>query len=315
MIAPASEPVPYRVAYSERVRQRLLALADVARERGDGEAFLAALREFHRRLGLYPQFGEPLLEASRCRRRQRLPVRPPLTTGGGPGGVSCRCVRPVRTHRVPRGALARLKLHARKRARAVSRGGGDGNVTSLPDRKGCAILAKATNAPPDTSPMPDKRAPDNLGNIIGGIVGLPLVLIFFVIWSPFLLLAAIVNLFSPEEPKPAAHAAAQTYAGAGTKRQRIPLSKGGFLLVAAGLFAVFVFLLNFKSGGGTSGVTHSDGGNSNAAYSTPVSAPVWVNGYRRQDGTYVSGHYPGPTHQLFCNLPCGARISSRKPVL
>jgi transcription antitermination factor NusG len=40
--APASGPVPYRVVYSERVRQRLLALADVACGRGDGEAYLAA---------------------------------------------------------------------------------------------------------------------------------------------------------------------------------------------------------------------------------------------------------------------------------
>ena len=56
----ASGPEPYRVIYSERVRQRLLALADMARERGDGNAFVAALKEFHRRLGLYPQFGEPL---------------------------------------------------------------------------------------------------------------------------------------------------------------------------------------------------------------------------------------------------------------
>jgi hypothetical protein len=61
----ATDPVPYRVVYSERVRQRLLALADVARERGDGEAFLAALKEFHRRLCLYPQFGEPLTELTR----------------------------------------------------------------------------------------------------------------------------------------------------------------------------------------------------------------------------------------------------------
>jgi hypothetical protein len=61
----ASGPTPYRVVYSERVRQRLLALADVARERGDGEAFVAALREFHRRLCLYPQFGEPLLDLAR----------------------------------------------------------------------------------------------------------------------------------------------------------------------------------------------------------------------------------------------------------
>jgi hypothetical protein len=60
--AAASEPVPYRVVYSERVRQRLLALADAARQRGDGEAFLAALKEFDRRLCLYPQFGEPLTD-------------------------------------------------------------------------------------------------------------------------------------------------------------------------------------------------------------------------------------------------------------
>jgi hypothetical protein len=58
----APGPVPYRVVYSERVRQRLLALADIARERGDGEAFVAALKEFHRRLCLYPQFGEPLID-------------------------------------------------------------------------------------------------------------------------------------------------------------------------------------------------------------------------------------------------------------
>ena len=62
MSTAAPEPVPYRVAYSERVRQRLLALADTARERGDGETFLTALKEFHRRLCLYPQFGEPLVD-------------------------------------------------------------------------------------------------------------------------------------------------------------------------------------------------------------------------------------------------------------
>jgi hypothetical protein len=59
---PASAPVPYQVGYSERVRRRLLALADAARERGDGAAFVAALREFHRRLCIYPQFGEPLID-------------------------------------------------------------------------------------------------------------------------------------------------------------------------------------------------------------------------------------------------------------
>jgi hypothetical protein len=54
--------MPYRVAYSERVRKRLLALADIARERGDGKAFIAAVKEIHRRLCLYPQFGEPLFD-------------------------------------------------------------------------------------------------------------------------------------------------------------------------------------------------------------------------------------------------------------
>jgi hypothetical protein len=62
MSSAGSGPVPYRVAYSERVRQRLLALADVARERGEGELFVTAVKEFDRRLRLYPQFGGPLIE-------------------------------------------------------------------------------------------------------------------------------------------------------------------------------------------------------------------------------------------------------------
>jgi hypothetical protein len=47
-------PPPYKVVYSNLVKQRLLVLSDLARERGDGAAFLAALKEFHRRLSLYP---------------------------------------------------------------------------------------------------------------------------------------------------------------------------------------------------------------------------------------------------------------------
>ena len=62
MSTAAPGPVPYRVVYSERVRQRLLALADVARERGDPDEFVAAVKEIHRRLCLYPQFGEPLFD-------------------------------------------------------------------------------------------------------------------------------------------------------------------------------------------------------------------------------------------------------------
>jgi hypothetical protein len=60
--AAASPPTPYRVEYSPTVRQRLLALADIARQRGDGEEFIAALKEFDRRLRIYPQFGEPLVD-------------------------------------------------------------------------------------------------------------------------------------------------------------------------------------------------------------------------------------------------------------
>jgi hypothetical protein len=62
MTTAAPAPAPYRVVYSQRVRQRLLGLADVARERGDGAAFVAALKEFHRRLRVYPQFGDPLID-------------------------------------------------------------------------------------------------------------------------------------------------------------------------------------------------------------------------------------------------------------
>jgi hypothetical protein len=58
-----TEPVAsYQVVYAERVRQHLLKLAEEAGRRGDGEAFLAALREFHHRLCVYPQFGDPLID-------------------------------------------------------------------------------------------------------------------------------------------------------------------------------------------------------------------------------------------------------------
>ena len=44
-MSPASPaPEPYKVVYAERVRRRLLSLAEVARDRGDGEAFVAALK-------------------------------------------------------------------------------------------------------------------------------------------------------------------------------------------------------------------------------------------------------------------------------
>jgi hypothetical protein len=54
--------MPYRVENSDRVRRLLRTLAHTTRQRGDGEDFLAALKEFDRRLHLYPQFGEPLVD-------------------------------------------------------------------------------------------------------------------------------------------------------------------------------------------------------------------------------------------------------------
>jgi hypothetical protein len=78
MSGTAEQPTPYAVSYSGRVRQRLLELADAARARGDGEAFLASLREFDRRLRVYPQFGDPLSDLSAEVGQVRLGVVPPL---------------------------------------------------------------------------------------------------------------------------------------------------------------------------------------------------------------------------------------------
>ena len=71
-------PPPYRVSYSVRVRERLVELAAVARARGDGEAFVSALLEFDRRLRVYPQFGDPLLDLLAEAGQVRLGTVPPL---------------------------------------------------------------------------------------------------------------------------------------------------------------------------------------------------------------------------------------------
>jgi hypothetical protein len=74
----SSGPLPYRVVYSERVRERVLRLADVARERGDSEAFIGALRELHRRLSIYPQFGEPLMDLTHESGQVWIGIVPPI---------------------------------------------------------------------------------------------------------------------------------------------------------------------------------------------------------------------------------------------
>ena len=53
-------PAPYQVICSDVVRRELLACSDKAQERGLGPEYLAGLRDFYRRLMIYPQFGEPL---------------------------------------------------------------------------------------------------------------------------------------------------------------------------------------------------------------------------------------------------------------
>jgi hypothetical protein len=61
-MAKSESPLPYAVEYSGLVLRRLRLLGRMAFSRGDGPEFAAALEEFHRRLVLYPQFGEPFLD-------------------------------------------------------------------------------------------------------------------------------------------------------------------------------------------------------------------------------------------------------------
>jgi hypothetical protein len=61
MAAP-DPPAPYQVVFSIAVERRLLELSDEAIARGDGPAFTAAVKEFRRRLAIYPQFGDPQID-------------------------------------------------------------------------------------------------------------------------------------------------------------------------------------------------------------------------------------------------------------
>ena len=74
-----SAPLLYRVIYTGRVRQHLLALAKTARDGVDGPAFVAALEEFDRRLHIYPQFGDPLADLLIEPGHVRIGIIPPLT--------------------------------------------------------------------------------------------------------------------------------------------------------------------------------------------------------------------------------------------
>lgn len=71
-------PQPHQVSLSDRVFDKVREFATVAAARGDGEAFLAALREFDRRLRVYPQFGDPLSDLLAEVGQIRLGIVPPL---------------------------------------------------------------------------------------------------------------------------------------------------------------------------------------------------------------------------------------------
>jgi hypothetical protein len=50
------------VHYSGAVLEHFRLLARQATARGDGPVFTDALKEFHGRLALYPQFGDPIID-------------------------------------------------------------------------------------------------------------------------------------------------------------------------------------------------------------------------------------------------------------
>lgn len=93
MSAASGEPAGYRVSYTGRAQERLVELAAVAKARGDGEEYLAALREFDRRLRVYPQFGDPLADLLAGAGQVRLGA----AWGGATPGDAVRGVRSAET--------------------------------------------------------------------------------------------------------------------------------------------------------------------------------------------------------------------------
>ncbi len=78
MTEPSNGLIPYRVVYSERVRDELKALAARAKERGLLPQFLAAMRALDARLRIYPQFGEPLMDLVLSPAQLWIGILPPL---------------------------------------------------------------------------------------------------------------------------------------------------------------------------------------------------------------------------------------------
>lgn len=78
MSEPPAAPVPYRVVYSEHVRTRLRQLVAHAKRRGLAREVLEAVKEIDRRLRIFPQFGQPLLDLTHEPGQLCLGVVPPL---------------------------------------------------------------------------------------------------------------------------------------------------------------------------------------------------------------------------------------------
>lgn len=72
-------PAPYLVTYSSAVLQRLRELGEEALARGDGVAFVAALKSLHQRLTIYPQFGDPVKDMAHGGGQLRVGIIRPIS--------------------------------------------------------------------------------------------------------------------------------------------------------------------------------------------------------------------------------------------
>lgn len=74
----SNDPIPYRVVYSERVRNEFKKLTAKAKERGLGTQVLDAMKELDERLHVYPQFGDLLRDLALGSAQLRIGIVPPL---------------------------------------------------------------------------------------------------------------------------------------------------------------------------------------------------------------------------------------------
>ena len=78
MTEQSASPVPYRVAYSQWVRNELRSLIARAKDRGLAPQVLVALKTLDYRLRIYPQFGQPLRDLELKPAQLWIGVIPPL---------------------------------------------------------------------------------------------------------------------------------------------------------------------------------------------------------------------------------------------